>query len=160
MKITCNSCGSKYTIADAKVLGKKVKVRCKGCKESILVDGTQLSAGGDDDDDSDAPEVSSPTAAEDSSPEGAAAPKAAAAPQAAAGPKVPTADPAKKGLWSVNLSDDDSRDMTLAELVAGWKNGTVTPDAYVWKDGMGDWKPILEVGELKLKLGPAPKKGA
>ena len=41
MKITCNSCGSKYTIADAKVQGKKVKVRCKGCKESILVDGTK-----------------------------------------------------------------------------------------------------------------------
>src|SRR6187551_3741451 len=64
-----------------------------------------------------------------------------------------------KDLWSVNLSDDDSREMTLEQLIAGWKNGTVTSDAYVWKDGMGDWKPILEVGELKLKLGQAPVKG-
>jgi len=134
MKITCSSCGSKYTIADAKVKGKKVKVRCKSCKESILVDGTQVSGDGSDDD------------AED---DAGALPPASLAPS--------PADPAKvdPNLWSVNLSDDDSREMTLAQLVAGWKDGTVTSDAYVWKDGMGDWKPILEVGELKTKLGPA-----
>lgn len=134
MKITCSSCGSKYTIADAKVKGKKVKVRCKSCKESILVDGTQVSGDGSDDD------------ADDDT---------GALPQASLAPSP--ADPAKvdPNLWSVNLSDDDSREMTLAQLVAGWKDGTVTSDAYVWKDGMGDWKPILEVGELKTKLGPA-----
>jgi predicted Zn finger-like uncharacterized protein len=137
MKITCNSCGSKYTIADAKVQGKKVKVRCKGCGENILVDGS-ADGGSSEPSDPNATEV----ADEDQSPA-----------------EVPTAA-AKKGLWSVNLSDDDSRDMTLQELVAAWRAGVVTQDAYVWKDGMGDWKPILEVGELKLKLGPAPKKGA
>lgn len=137
MKITCDSCGSKYTIADAKVKGRKVKVRCKGCKESILVDGTQLDGTEEDDsDDADSSpvgELDSPAAAEE----------------------APKKD---KNLWSVNLTDDDSRDMTLQELIAGWKSGLVTSDAYVWKDGMGDWKPILEVGELKLKLGPSPKK--
>lgn len=134
MKIICSSCGSKYTIADAKVKGKKVKVRCKSCKESILVDGTQISGEGSDDESDD--EMSS-------------APQASLAPSPTDTAKV---DP---NLWSVNLSDDDSREMTLAQLVAGWKDGTVTGDAYVWKDGMGDWKPILEVGELKTKLGPA-----
>lgn len=68
-----------------------------------------------------------------------------------------TDEESKKDLWSVNISDDDSRDMTLDELIAGWRDGTVTSDAYVWKDGMGDWKPILEVGELKLKLGARQK---
>lgn len=143
MKITCNSCGSKYTIADAKVQGKKVKVRCKGCKESILVDGTKIgsedSAGSTDESEteSDADEIVSAPGASES---------------------MTTDEGPKKDLWSVNLSDDDSRDMTLEELIAGWKAGTVTSDAYVWKDGMGDWKPILEVGELKLKLGASPKK--
>lgn len=143
MKITCNSCGSKYTIADAKVQGKKVKVRCKGCKESILVDGTTIGSDGstdsadDDDNDNGDGAVLSPGADES---------------MASA-----TDDESKKDLWSVNISDDDSRDMTLEELIAGWKNGTVTSDAYVWKDGMGDWKPILEVGELKLKLGALAK---
>ena len=137
MKITCDSCGSKYTIADAKVKGRKVKVRCKGCKESILVDGTQL----DGTEEGDADDAGSSPSNDAESPEA-----------------VEEAPKKDKNLWSVNLTDDDSRDMTLDELVAGWKSGLVTSDAYVWKDGMGDWKPILEVGELKLKLGAGPKK--
>lgn len=132
MKITCESCGSKYTIADAKVKGRKVKVRCKGCKESILVDGTGLDGSGS----SDSPE-----------PEDAV-------------PLTDTSLAPRPDTWSVNLSDDDSREMTTDELVRGWRTGVVTSDAYVWKDGMGDWKPILEVGELKLKLGsPASAPG-
>ncbi len=133
MKITCSSCGSKYTIADAKVQGKKVKVRCKSCKESILVDGTDVSGSGSDDGDEEGEDVDPPAI-------GASIAKG-------------------KDVWSVNLSDDDSREMTLDELIAAWKSGVVTSDAYVWKDGMSDWKPILEVGELKLKLGPAPARG-
>ena len=68
--------------------------------------------------------------------------------------------PTKKlppGTWSVNLSDDETRDMTTAELIAGWKKGTVTSDAYVWKEGFADWTPVLEVPELRSKLGPAPR---
>lgn len=137
MKITCNSCGSKYTIADAKVQGKKVKVRCKGCKESILVDGTSVGQGDASVDEEDGPvSLSVP----------------AAAPQA---PAPVTPGPV---LWSVNISDDDSREMSIEELRKAWADGVVTSDAYVWKDGMGDWKPILEVGELKHKLGDPPKK--
>ncbi len=40
MKVSCPSCDAKYTIADDKVLGKKIKVRCKTCSTQILVDGT------------------------------------------------------------------------------------------------------------------------
>ena len=46
MKVTCESCGSKYTIKDEKVRGKRVKIRCKGCKNPIVVDGTSIDAGG------------------------------------------------------------------------------------------------------------------
>ncbi len=56
MKVSCPSCDSKYTIADEKVVGRKVKVRCKSCGGQIVVDGTQPippeAAGG-----SDAPEA-------------------------------------------------------------------------------------------------------
>lgn len=128
MKITCEACGSKYTIADEKVQGKRVKVRCKNCGGSIVVNGAESS-----------PDL-----------EGAAG-EALEAPVLDSGESAPKA-PTKKNAWSVNLSDDDSRDMTTDELVQGWKDGLVTQDAYVWKDGMGDWKPILEVPELKAKL--------
>jgi predicted Zn finger-like uncharacterized protein len=40
MKITCQSCQAKYTIADDKVLGKIVKIRCKKCAATIVVNGS------------------------------------------------------------------------------------------------------------------------
>ncbi len=43
MKITCQSCQAKYTIADDKVLGKIVKIRCKKCSETIVVNGSDPS---------------------------------------------------------------------------------------------------------------------
>ncbi len=45
MKITCQSCQAKYTIADDKVLGKIVKIRCKKCMETIVVNGSDGSGG-------------------------------------------------------------------------------------------------------------------
>src|SRR5690348_3426371 len=104
MKISCDSCGAKYTIADAKVQGRKVKVRCKSCKATILVDGNSGGEGGD--------EVMA------SDPPAAAAVAAPIAGSAAVAQPATTPKPGsvKKDAWSVNLSDDDSRDMTTAEL--------------------------------------------
>ena len=45
MKIICDSCGAKYSIADEKVQGKVFKIRCKKCSEVIVVEGTQEAAG-------------------------------------------------------------------------------------------------------------------
>ena len=39
MKIACDSCGAKYTIADEKVAGKTVKIRCKKCGATMVIDG-------------------------------------------------------------------------------------------------------------------------
>jgi predicted Zn finger-like uncharacterized protein len=119
MKVSCQACGAKYTIADDKVRGRKVKIRCKSCGTPMVVDGQ-----------SEAPE--------------AAAGAGAAAP--AGGGDVS---------WSVNLSDTDQRTMTTDEIVAAWKTGEVTTDAFVWKDGMGDWVPVLECAELKPLLAAA-----
>src|SRR5262245_1561187 len=138
MKITCDACGSKYSIADEKVRGKRVKVRCKGCQASILVDGTSSAEAGSDDDGDSVEEASVPEAS-------VAALEAASSP-AQPKPKLPP------GSWSVNLTDDDSRNMTTAEIVTAWKKGEVTADAFVWKEGMADWTPIQDVAELKMKL--------
>lgn len=40
MKITCNSCQSKYTVSDDKVQGKTVKIKCRKCGATILVNST------------------------------------------------------------------------------------------------------------------------
>ena len=51
MKISCQSCAAKYTIADEKVVGKIVKIRCKKCSATIVINGNDtaaLAAGGAD----------------------------------------------------------------------------------------------------------------
>ena len=134
MKVSCQACGAKYTIADDKVRGRKVKIRCKSCGAPIVVDAQ--------------------TASEAAEPE--APPKPASSPAA-----TPAAEPApaqsalSAETWSVNLSETDQRDMTTEEIVAGWASGLVTSDAFVWKEGMGDWVAILDAPELRPLL-PAP----
>ena len=39
MKIICDTCGTKYSIADEKVAGKAFKIRCKKCNELIFLRG-------------------------------------------------------------------------------------------------------------------------
>lgn len=127
MKVSCQACGAKYTIADDKVRGRKVKIRCKSCGTPIVVDGN------------------APAEADDAA--SAAAPAVSIEPPAVSG-----------GSWSVNLSETDQRTMTTQEIVDAWKTGVLTNDAYVWKDGMGDWVAILD-SELKPLLA-APATGA
>ncbi len=129
MKITCDSCGAKYTIADDKVSGRKVKIRCKGCGTPIVVDGAQPNAAG----------ANGASGRDNSAQEALSSP-----------PEALTSE------WSVNLSETDQRTMSTQQLVEGWANGSVTSDAYVWKEGMADWVPILESQELAPLL-QAPK---
>jgi predicted Zn finger-like uncharacterized protein len=44
MKITCQACQSKYTIADDKIQGKVAKIRCRKCGATVLVDASGSSA--------------------------------------------------------------------------------------------------------------------
>lgn len=45
MKITCQACQAKYTIADEKVVGKTVKIRCKKCGATIMLNAGESGAG-------------------------------------------------------------------------------------------------------------------
>lgn len=46
MKITCQSCQSKYTVSDEKVQGKTVKIKCRKCGATILVNSSGVVSGG------------------------------------------------------------------------------------------------------------------
>ncbi len=50
MKIECDKCAAKYSIADEKVRGKTFKIRCKKCSNVIIVrdKGAAVDAGADD----------------------------------------------------------------------------------------------------------------
>jgi len=45
MKLTCHSCGAKYTVSDDKIQGKTVKMKCRKCGSTIVVGGSQTDAG-------------------------------------------------------------------------------------------------------------------
>src|SRR4051812_36168389 len=89
MKVTCQACSAQYTIADDKVKGRKVKIRCKACQTPIVVDGQNPPPEAASSGLSDAPPALDPFA-----------PETALAPDA--------------DVWNVNLSDTDSRTMTTA----------------------------------------------
>jgi predicted Zn finger-like uncharacterized protein len=126
MKITCESCGAKYTIADDKVLGRKVKIRCKGCSTPIVVDGQKLGPSGP--------------------------PSMGPSPETSAQTLVPSPSPD----WSVNLSETDQRSMTTSQLVEAYQAGQVTAEAYVWREGMADWVGLLDSPELAPLLSATP----
>ncbi|HEX8793536.1 MAG TPA: zinc-ribbon domain-containing protein [Polyangiaceae bacterium] len=118
MKITCQACAAKYTIADEKVLGKVVKIRCKKCGATIVVNGNDPAA------------ASSGAAA-------AAAPAYDYAQQGAGGEA-----------WTVNVADGDQRTMSDQEVADAYHAGVVTDETFCWKDGMTDWLPLREIEPL------------
>ena len=151
MKITCQSCQAKYTIADEKVVGKTVKIKCKKCGAAIVVQG-----GGD-------PSQVGGNDAGYAPPEGDdGAETRVFGEQSGAGPQ------ASVDAWMVNVSEGDERTMTSAQLAAEYARGALNNDTYVWREGMSDWLPIASVPELAQyvaaqgpgRAGPAAAAGA
>src|SRR5262252_8278602 len=46
MKIVCDNCATKYSIADEKVRGKVFKIKCKKCSHVIVVKGQETTGEG------------------------------------------------------------------------------------------------------------------
>lgn len=157
MKITCQSCAAKYTIADEKVAGKTVKIRCKKCGATIVVNGNEAGFQSA----SDAAAAFGPAAgAADAPPEeegggGDGQTTVFSGDQGAAAPAG--------GDWTVNVADDDQRTMSSAQIAEAYAAGLVTNDTYVWRDGMADWSPLSGVPELVSMVSsaaPRPAAGA
>ncbi len=131
MKITCHSCGAKYTVSDDKVQGKTVKMKCRKCGATIVVGGAGASAG---------------------SAEGAGAQEVVAADG--------TGADLAPGSYLVNVADGDQRTMTLAEVLDAYNSSVVNADTYVWSDGMADWQPLGDNATITGALHDAASGGA
>jgi predicted Zn finger-like uncharacterized protein len=131
MKITCQSCQSRYNVADEKVQGKIVKIRCRKCGGTIIVNGTEVAASG--------------------SSGGSSAAKAPA-------PKSTVTDAA--GPWHVNIAENEQRTMSLGDLVQAYNEGVVTQDTFIWTEGMDDWKALKEVEAVVAALHDSAKQAA
>ena len=127
MKISCQSCGAKYNIADDKVRGKIVKIACKKCGARIEIDGREPEAQAHDQDE---------TRVFD---------------QAGQGPPGSGGDS-----WTVSVDDNDQREVNTAQLVDLIRQGSVSGDTFVWRDGMADWQAVRDIGELQQAFSGAP----
>jgi predicted Zn finger-like uncharacterized protein len=128
MKVTCQSCQAKYTIADEKVRGKVAKIRCKKCGTTIIVDGNEPAASG------------------------------VAEPPGSGPVSDFTQQGASDEQWTVLVADGDQRALNAAQVAELYKSGTVGFETLVWRDGMADWTAIAQVDALRsvLQHGPRP----
>jgi predicted Zn finger-like uncharacterized protein len=187
MKVQCGQCPAKYAIADERIHGKKVRIRCKRCGSAIVVDGkvdpphvtTEAAPQGDSDSlppPSPRPEaktilggLEAPTHLFDRkappSPLPRLQPSAARAGMPAPGRGFTEPPPAfdGKASWRVAMTENDLRWMTTAEVLEAYRMGVVKPETFVLGEGMSHWQTLLEVSELAGALGyeasPPPLNG-
>jgi predicted Zn finger-like uncharacterized protein len=129
VKLSCPSCGAKYSIADEKVQDRLAKIRCRKCSATIIVDG----------------KVNPPSVYTSD---------AAAAPGADAGDPGGGA-PSGGTEYSVDFGDNDQRTMTIDDIAHAYHRGELSAETYVWAEGFSDWQPISAVPELVEALGGA-----
>jgi predicted Zn finger-like uncharacterized protein len=172
LNFTCNNCQKRYSIADEKVRGKTVKVRCKNCQSVISVEGPQLPL-------EESTRVVSLADVErlraqerslaEPEPGGGAvvsspvvtAPPAAKAPAAPQMPwdEEPTRAAPLRALaspWFVmvrNKQEGPLDEAGLRELIA---TGAVSGRSFFWQQGMADWKRGTDVPELAGLFAPPP----
>lgn len=182
MNIACSNCPAKYAVPDEKVRGRKVRITCKRCGSPIVVDGT-APATASAAEPSVSPRVknhtilggleASPYSAP-GAPVGGASPAVAKNPSAAVSRGAQTAavrvaQPAaapkaapvvRETPWTVAVTDEDHREMTMVELVDAYSAGSIDAETFIWREGMADWLTPFEIPAIAGALesrGLAPR---
>lgn len=173
MKVQCGQCPAKYAIADERIHGKKVRIRCKRCGSAIVVDGkldpphvtTEAAPPGASDSlppSTPRPEaktilggLEAPTHLFDRKPPQSPLPRLQPAGMPAAGRGFTDPPPAfdGKASWRVAMTENDLRWMTTAEVLEAYRAGVVKLETFVLGEGMSHWQTLLEVDELARALG-------
>jgi len=123
VNVTCDKCQKRYAIADEKVRGKSVKIRCKQCQNLISVQGPSAQAV----DTSGAPAGPSPWEEESTR-------------------AMPSLD--MSAAWYAMVKGTQIGPLDLVALEQKVKAGELTLRTYLWKQGMADWKRASDVPEV------------
>lgn len=127
MNVTCDKCNKRYSIADDKVRGKSVKIRCKQCQNLISVQG--------------------PAAAAPGGLELGGGPAVAGSPWEEERTRaMPAMD--NTAQWFAMVKGKQLGPFDLKGLEGKVKTGELTLRTYLWKQGMGDWKRASDVPEV------------
>jgi predicted Zn finger-like uncharacterized protein len=130
VNVTCDKCNKRYSIADDKVRGKSVKIRCKQCQNLISVQGPAASPAGVE--------------------LGGVPGVSAAAPGSPWEEERTRAMPAMDNTaqWFAMVKGKQLGPFDLKGLEGKVKTGELTLRTYLWKQGMGDWKRASDVPEV------------
>jgi predicted Zn finger-like uncharacterized protein len=134
MKIVCDACQAKYSIADDKIQGRAFKIRCKKCNHIIVVKLGETGAAG----------TSGASAAD--KPRTTGSRQAAHSPVPATRPVAQA--PAEQAVWHVVVDGEQVGPVTESEIKDHLRAGSVNSDTLVWKEGFGDWTQFSAVPEL------------
>ncbi len=155
MNFSCNKCQRRYSIADDKVRGKTVKVRCKNCSNVISVEGppeeTEESTRVVSLADVERLREQDRSLAEEGSAVAVASPQAAPAPAAQSWDDEPTRTmPLRdtRSPWFVMVKSKQEGPLDESALQELVDAGTITGRSYFWQQGMPDWKRGSDVPEL------------
>ncbi|OJH35358.1 AgmX/PglI C-terminal domain-containing protein [Cystobacter ferrugineus] len=151
MNFSCNNCQRRYSIADDKVRGKTVKVRCKNCQNVISVEGppaemeesTRVVSLAD----VERLREQDRTLAEEEAAQAQAQAVSATSWEDEPTRAMPVGDAAAP--WFVMVKGKQEgplEDGALRELVA---QGAVTARSYFWQQGMADWKRGQDISALE-----------
>ena len=148
MKIVCDNCATKYSIADEKVRGKVFKIRCKKCSHVIVVKGGEDGAVA-------AGDAAAGDLGYDGEESTAIAPSAAPA-------STPDAGGAGDSVWHLVIDREQVGPMTPAEVRAKFAAGQCDAETYSWREGFGDWLRLGSIDEFRDLNTPAaaPAKAA
>ena len=166
MQFSCESCKAQLQIADEKVRGRRLIVRCKRCGAKIALADPLLSKSPPRVVESAPPRPATDTEStramdsdlleralqasrtEDGSVNGSPLTQRFAAPS----PPVP-ANPA---VWFAMLQGKQTGPLTRAELEVRANEGELGPRTYIWCEGMDSWQRAKDVLELAEMFPPLP----
>ncbi len=157
MNFTCDKCQRRYSIADEKVRGKTVKVRCKHCQNVISVEGPPAEV-----EEStrvvslaDVERLRAQAAAEEASAAAASAPAAQTPwdedePTRAAPPRD------NRAPWFVMVKNEQRGPLDEAAMRELVDSGAINARSYFWQQGLADWRRGADIPELADLFAPPP----
>ncbi len=177
MKFLCGNCKAKYQIADEKISGRTLRMKCRRCSHDIIIRGDQVESAPPA---AVAAAVSAPRApapqARRAGPVAAAPAPRANAPvrrptgsalgadfrRSLTGSAPPPPAPPPAELWHVAINDVPVGPIRKEEIARKVQTGAVNGESLVWREGFDDWRPLKEVAELAALLRrerpPAPSR--
>jgi predicted Zn finger-like uncharacterized protein len=171
MRFSCDTCHSRYRIDDDKVRGRTLRVRCRNCGSTIVLQELE--------DESQFDDFAETAKFVASKPSGNVLPPAKPAePQAPKKTIEPARDwllppsdprpvrarpPPEKAGWFVLIGQEEVGPLRVEELRRLARQGDIRPKTYVWRDGMSGWERLGAVDDLREILDllvpsePAPR---